>query len=378
MLYYLGYYSCELLEDQNRRAAPPAMNKMNYIIHVISENLEKKLMVISPAVTGIRKWMKGRKQKLNGNCELKTFDSFDSKIKPVRVLGLLLTKLEMFLFLIFNVKCDDTLIVYHSMALISAVMAVKKLKKCKLIIEVEEIYSDVKDNENLRKKELNAFHVADSYIVITELLNKKINPENKPKVISHGTYRMNPKYSEKINDGKTHLVYAGSFNPIKGGACVAIEAARYLDEKYVLHILGKGTSEEINSVKNAIDSVSKETSCKIVYEGYKSGVEFDSFIQSCHIGLSTQQPNGKYNASSFPSKILMYLTNGLAVVSVRIPAVETSDVGDLVEYYDNTEPKSIADAIMRMSTEKFNNSINSEIDDLNKKFTRELSELLAI
>lgn len=375
MVYYLGYYDCYEIAEEKRTAAPPAINKMGYIISVLSEVVNEKTMVINPSETTVNKYIFGKTRSLNSGISIKTFGSFQSKCKIIRGFGHLWTKAQVLAFLMSNVKCDDTLIVYHSLSLMKIVGKVKKCKKCNLIIEVEELYSDVTEDAKLRKKEIKYLQIADKYIVITELLNKDINLENKPKIISHGTYKTVPKCSEKNNDGKIHVVYAGTFDPIKGGVYVAIETAEYLNEKYVLHILGKGNEAETNAVVEKIKQTEQKTKCKIVFDGYKSGKEFDAFIQSCHIGLSTQQPGGKYNASSFPSKILMYMSNGLHVVSVRIPAVVTSEVGKHVHYYDSQHPLAISEAIKNIT---FDDGYNSSVhlNDLHDNFSKQLSKLL--
>lgn len=375
MIYYLGYYNCDQIADEKRIAAPPGMNKMGYVISVLSEIVSGRTMVVTPCVTGLNRYVKGGVHNLNDRISLKTFDSFYSRNKFVRGLGHILTKKQLSRFLLKNIKAEDTVIVYHSLALMRIVKKIKKKKNCNLIIEVEELYSDVKEDEALRKEEVEYLQIADKYIVITELLNREVNLGNKPRIISHGTYRTVPKYNEKINDGKIHVVYAGSFNPIKGGACSAIEAAEFLDENYVLHILGKGNAIDTEMVTKKIEEVSRKTKCTIMYNGYKTGKDFDSFIQSCHIGLSTQQPDGKYNVSSFPSKILMYMSNGLPVVSVRIPAVESSAVGDCIYYYDIPDPDKIAYTIKSVEINSYINARN-RVDDLNNKFVSNMLELL--
>ena len=70
-----------------------------------------------------------------------------------------------------------------------------------------------------------------------------------------------------------------------------------------------------------------------------------SFLQKCDIGLSLQNPEASFNMTSFPSKILSYLSNGLRVVSIRIPAIEQSSVGDLLYFYDIQTPEAIANRI---------------------------------
>lgn len=376
MVYYIGYYNCENIANEARVASPPAMNKMGYVITALDEVVKDEAMVVSPCETQAHRYVKGSISKIANRVSLKTFGSFHSKCKGIRILGHEWTKLQFLLFLLRRVKPTDTVIVYHSLALMRIVKALKNIKKCHLIIEVEELYSDVAEDERLREKEIRYLQKADKYIVITELLNEQVNLQNKPKIISHGTYRTVPKYGEKFEDGKIHLVYAGSFNPIKGGALSAIDAAEFLDDRYVLHILGKGTNTHIKIVKDKIAEISQKTNCRIVFEGYKTGKEFDAFIQSCHIGLSTQQPDGKYNASSFPSKILMYMSNGLPVVSIRIPAVDTSDVKDCVFYYETPVAKSIADAIMQVPLHDCRDCFR-RLDELHGAFTESLRSFVS-
>lgn len=375
MIYYLGYYSCEQIEAEKRVAAPPAMNKMGYIISVLSEMTGRQSIVVSPSETSLHGYVKGSMHNLYNRVSLKTFDSFCSKNKILRGFGHILTKSQTCHFLLTNIKSDDTLIVYHSLALMEIIKKVKKKTNCRLIIEVEELYSDVKKDRVLREKEVEYLQIADRYIMITEFLNQLVNLQNKPRIISHGTYRTVPKYSDKFNDGKIHVVYAGTFNPIKGGVIFAIEAAEYLNESYVLHVLGKGNEAETGAVMKKIEQVSAKTNCNIVFDGYKTDKEFDAFIQACHIGLSTQQPNGKYNASSFPSKILMYMSNGIPVVSIRIPAVETSDVKDYIFYYDSPTSEDIAHAIMRVSVDHTSDP-SDRLHELHEAFSCDLRAFL--
>ena len=84
---------------------------------------------------------------------------------------------------------------------------------------------------------------------------------------------------------------------------------------------------------------------KITYEGLIAGVEYIKFIQKCQIGLSTQNPEGNFNNTSFPSKILSYMANGLRVVSIKIPVIERAKIGKYIYYYEKQDPINIANAI---------------------------------
>ena len=118
-----------------------------------------------------------------------------------------------------------------------------------------------------------------------------------------------------------------------------------LDGGYHIHILGFGNEQDISEINSTINAVSSKTACMVSYDGCLSGEEYEKFIQRCHIGLSTQNPQADFNDTSFPSKIFTYMANGLQVVSADIPVVRTSAVNEYMNYYSEQTPQGIANAI---------------------------------
>ena len=178
-----------------------------------------------------------------------------------------------------------------------------------------------------------------------------------------------------FSDGKIHCVYAGTLDPRKGGAAAAVEAALFLNGDYHIHILGFGNEKEKAEMLNTIDNISKKSKADITYDGLLSGKEYIKFIQSCDIGLSTQNPNAKFNDTSFPSKILSYMASGLRVVSIRIPAIEKSAVGKFMYYYDEQTPENIAKAIKSIDFSEEYDS-RKTIGVLDKAFICDLKTML--
>lgn len=374
MIYYIGYYDCEQISQDERHVSLAAANKMNYLLTALEQTGEEVIELVSVAETKKHTWVGGCKRHLSGHITMKTFPSISSRFKLIRALGHLMTRASFLLYLLTHITSTDQMIVYHSLQYMKMISLVHKVTKCRLIMEVEEIYADVNEDTRLRRKEIEFLRNADKYIFITELIRDEISTK-KDSVIFHGTYRAVPEYGVRFQDGKTHVVYAGTFHPVKGGVFQAISAAEFLDESYVLHILGGGSSDEVRNVQEKIVEMSEKIKCEIHYDGYKTGAAFDAYIQACHIGLSTQQAGGKFNATSFPSKILMYMSNGIHVVSVRIPAVESSLVGGYVYYYDNQEPRSIADAIRAVP--RTDESVNRILlERLHTDFVNSLRQLL--
>lgn len=370
---YIGYYDTH---TNRRLMSPAAVNKMNYIASTLVE-LGYTVEIISCGVIADKSY-KASRENLKQEIFVNYFRTFKrSNLKLINKFLRLYEIIKIFIYCLKNIKKNEKILVYHSLMNMKVISLAKKIKKFKITLEVEEIYADVLEDTKKRKKEINFLRNVEGYIFPTELLNKEINLDKKPYVIVHGTYNIQKKISQKVKDKKIHVVYAGTFDPYKGGAKQAIKASVFLPEEYHLHILGFGTNEEIKSLKELINEIQQKSKAKITYEGLKLGEEYISLLQSCHIGLSTQNPLAKFNDTSFPSKILSYLENGLRVVSIKIPVVETSDIKDYIYYYEEQTPKKIAEAIKAIKlSEEYNP--NMIILALNNKFKRELKNKLLI
>ena len=269
----------------------------------------------------------------------------------------------------------DTVIAYHSLQTADIFFAYKRKNNFKFILELEEIYQDVVNcGQKKAAWERKVITAADGYILATEALSKEI-PAERPYIVINGTYHSEPERDVGFADGKIHCVYAGTFDPTKGGAAAAAAAAEFLPEKYHVHILGFGTEEQKKQLQGLIATVQKKTKCTLTYDGLKSGEEYIRFLQSCQIGLCTQIPDARYTETSFPSKVLVYLANGLRVLSVRIPAVENSEVGGILYYYDTQSPQEIANAIMNIPMKEDYDS-RQLLNQLDKDCERNLKRLL--
>lgn len=369
---YFGYYADSARADK-ANCTLAAVNKMDYIADVIA-NITGSAEIIS--FSAVADTIKTDEYiELREGVWVKYFNLKPHKNRIIRVLSRFIDKLKFLIWILKNVSKSETVIVYHSLGCLNLINLAHRLKKFRLVFEVEEIYSDVIGNKRLRKKEVRILKSAEAYIFPTRLLSNLINKSGKPEAIIHGTYKAEPAREKIFNDGKIHIVYAGTFDPRKGGALAAVSAAEFLPENYHMHILGFGSDEEIKNIKTQIAEVSKKSGAAVTYDGLLSGEEYIRFIQSCDIGLSTQNPDADFNATSFPSKVLSYMANGLRVVSVRIPAIEQSAVGDMLYYYNNQTPEEIAKAIMTVNLYEIIDS-RQKIVELSECFVKELKELI--
>lgn len=373
---YFGYYA-DGRKQNNVNCTLAAINKMHYISTRIV-NIDGKTEIIS-AVSPLQGSQAAEIYELDPGINIRYFKASSSPNKVINVIKRTFNNARLFNWAYKNINQGETVVVYHSLGYMNLFKLLKKIKKFSLILEVEEIYADVLGNPKLREIELQFMALADAYVFPTELLSKAVNKERKPEVIIHGAYNVELPVDNigkaHISDQK-HILYAGTFDPRKGGVYAAINAVKFLPENYHMHILGFGTEDDITKIAQLTKNVNDKSKATVTYDGLKSGEEYVGFVQSCDVGVSTQNPNASFNDTSFPSKILSYFANGLKVVSARIPVVETSKIGDLVFYYDKQEPRAIADAIIKACETEIIEDVRNRINKLDVDFTADLEMLV--
>lgn len=373
---FIAFYEDAATDKQNRSAVLAAVHKINYINSVLVRN-HYKVSIISPSWTlNNNGFYRGQNRRLASNINLKTFHTFGSDIKVIRIFKYLFTLIQLFLYLLFHTSKDEPVMVYHSVILSLPIRAAKFIRKFILILDVEELYQDLVTFSNYNKKsEYKIINKAEKYMFATELLHEKLNLKMKPYTIINGIYCNQKIIAKKEKDGYIHVVYAGNFDPRKGGGLAAVDSAAYLPAGYHVHILGFGTEQETMTIKEEVNKVEKITKAKITFDGSFFGEEYISFIQKCHIGLSTQNPLATFANSSFPSKILSYMSNGLQVISGRAKVVERTKLSKYITFYDPQTPEEIAKAILSVNLDT---TINSRelINQLDKEFEKNLLNLL--
>ena len=369
---YISYYTTP---DDQRISSPAANAKTLSIARALRKNGHTVDILSTCTVAKKGGLIPGRRLRLQEGISCKQYALINTKIGPLRRLQYWFANFRLFVELLLKASKNDNVLFYHAIERSYPVLLAKKIKNFRLILEVEEIYSNALTlSEKLTRDEYRCLQSADAYIFSTVLLNSKIDTDNKPYAIIHGTYEAEPELERRLED-RIHVVYAGTLDPVKGGAGFAVEAARYLDESYHVHILGFGGDEQVEQIRIQISAVQNETECRVTYEGCILGEAYSRFIQKCHIGLSTQNAAGLFNDTSFPSKVLSYMANGLRVVSARLPVLETSAVNEELVYYERQTAQCIADAIRSVDFhEKY--QPREKIRQLNRGFCEDLNTML--
>lgn len=332
-LKYLGYFDDSANAAQRRVSFPAAVNKMQYVTSALVR-AGCVVLVVSASHTTDNRGYPGKMVQLSRNVSLKLFRTLPWGSKLRRVFSIVFSRASVFIWLLLNVQRGEPIIVYHSLGYARLVALAKRLVGFRLLLQVEEVYADVSGRRTDWASERSVFKRADGFLLSSWSLTRAVNPDGRPVIVAHGNYASEPRTGFRFGDDRIHVVYAGNFDPRKGGAAIALDAAQHLSDGYHLHIIGFGTDSEIRELLARMQLVSAQSACEVSYDGLLHGEEYVRFLQGCDIGITTQVAEGRYNETSFPSKLLSYLANDLHVVAVRLPVLEESAVADLIHFYE--------------------------------------------
>lgn len=367
------YYLIHFDNKTNRNVTPSAITKGKYVASALA-SCSSEVEIVSLAYP-TKDSQDEVYYQVSENVICHLFKGKYSNNRIIRYLNHKLYDKKIRKYLKQNVKKDDIIVVYHSLANMKLVKYIKKNITDKIVYEVEEIYGDVINDEKTKTKELKAFKNASSYIFSNDYLNSIINTKQLPYVTCYGTYEIPTLYKEAFNDNLIHCLYVGTLAQNKG-ALNAINVAKYLPNNYLIHILGFGSEKDIADIKNAVNEVNNSYgTTKVIYEGLKLNEEYLKFIQKCQIGLCTQNIDAAFNTTSFPSKILSYMSNGLEVVGVNIAAIKNSKVGQYIQFYNVPDEKEIANAILNINLNNKTNNVDV-VKELDKEFKEDLKDML--
>lgn len=371
IVYYVAFYDIDKYPQEERIAGTSNLTKSNYTIKSLV-NAGYNVKVISPAYSSSKKGVyKGHTDKISENISLKLMSTFGSTSYVMKKLNLLFIMGQMFTYFIRHIKKDDTIILYHSLMSGIPVVLAKYFIDFNLILEFTELYQHIYTPSKLLKwVEFKIIESADKYILSTELLIPFTS--HKPYCINYGVYNKEIPIEKKHTDGKIHIVYAGIINSNKGALMIA-ESAKYLSDKYIIHIIGYGETADIETLQLLISRLKGHTKCDICYDGLLKGKDYISYLQKCHVGVCPQDSNAPYTHTSFPSKVLSYLSNGLRVICTEISSLTESQLSSILHFYKGNEAKNIADIIKQINfkdsfdpTELLNQLNTAYIIDLKK------------
>lgn len=371
---YIGFYSINN-HLMTRAFSLAARNKMDYIISVLNQlNINTHIISPSWSMDTEMKYYKKMEMKIDDHTKLTLTPSFGVNLKMLKYLRILFSLGWLTGYLLLSTNKFEKIIVYHSPWMFFPIFVLKKLKKIKIILEIEEIHSSVWNlHPFLKWMEYKLIKISDRQIVVTEELGKKLKIKNP--IVLHGDYTFTKKTKITRSDNLVKIIYAGSVEYVKGGAIKLIDIAKQLPSNYRISIIGPGDKSAIIKLNEKINLTNKELGFnKIAYEGIVHGKDLEEKLLSSDIGINSQK-TGEYMGTAFPSKLLTYLKNGLRVVSTPNSTILNSKVNHLITFSKDDSCESIVNAILEVNKlNAFETEMN--LNELHNDFSLKLNSFL--
>ena len=219
-----------------------------------------------------------------------------------------------------------------------ASLKVAKKREIPLIFVVTDI-PEFQRSGKLKEINDKIIAQAEGYIFLTEQMNDKVNPNNKPYIVLEGhsdgsltEIDEKEKYEYKL--GKKIVIYAGSIKKLYGIQNLVegfLEAGVKNSE---LHIYGDGDyREELERIC--------ENNPSVKYLGVRQNDEIVYEEQRAALLVNPRPTEPEYTKYSFPSKNMEYMASGTPILTTKLPGMPE-------EYYpyiyliDDETPKGIA------------------------------------
>lgn len=151
---YVGMY--DYPDDVvNRFYSLAAINKMNYIISLLNENgYDVDIYSLSNSKESTFKFSREKKVEIGRNILYLT-PTLGTSCKIGKALRIILSYCWLMMKILCNARTNDYILIYHTLEGIVPLSIVKRLKKLRYVLEVEEIYSEMPNsNGSNKKKEL--------------------------------------------------------------------------------------------------------------------------------------------------------------------------------------------------------------------------------
>lgn len=261
-------------------------------------------------------------------------------------------QISLFLHLLFHVGKEDVILAYHSLAYIKVLRILAKLRKIKFVLELNDLYAlhftDKEKIEKIKHGEYKYFELPDAFLLASPYMVEIIPPQ-KPTVISYGSYKARSA-DQRVYDGKTHVIYTGVIENLRGAGKLVANTARYLTRDFVIHIAGYGADECMDEFGKLCDEINSTLGYEaLIFHGLLIGRAFDDLLDRCHIAINGHTYSNEdlwKSKFSFPSKIPLNMCHGLYLVSHDMPLISNSEFSRFTVFFSEFLPDHVAKAII--------------------------------
>ncbi len=213
-------------------------------------------------------------------------------------------------------------------------------------IPVVSIVTDLPDMERssgfMKKINNKLFSKTDAFILLTELMSERVNPDNKPYLVAEGHVDSEaPLPAEQASyeeiDGRKVILYAGSLKTIYGIGTLAEGFAEAAIPDAELWIYGDGDyREELIRLSQQYPGIR--------YHGVRLNDEIVAEEQRVSLLVNPRPTPPEYTKYSFPSKNMEYMVSGTPTLTTELPGMP-EEYKPFVYLIKEETPQGIAKAL---------------------------------
>lgn len=340
------------------------MQKKRIIVSVINDLVTDQRVARTCSVLfelNYKVLLVGREQKASKPLEKRDYDC--KRIKLLFEQGpqfYLFFNIRLFFVLLFT-KADALLA--NDLDTLLPNYLVSKLKGIPLIYDSHEIFCEVPElQNNPRKKRI--WEKLESWIVpklkkcitvnqsIADYFTNKYNvPFIFVRNIPNYTKIQNLKSRSELNLplGKKIVILQGAGINVQRGAEELVEAFQYLDNNYLLLIIGSG--DVIHQLKENIIKLQLQNKVKFIDKIPAS--ELRHYTSNSNLGVTIDKDSNMNYHFSLPNKVFDYMHAGVPILATKLPEIENMinryHIGTFIE---NHEPQHIAQQIIHFLDSK--------------------------
>ena len=204
MVYYVAFYNPK--EEEGLRVANYAgEDKIDYICEVLNQ-INESVVILSNTKSIKKRYLKKTKYVRSSEQTIVMFASLPCSNSLVHAMDVLFGFAQLAIYLLHNVKKEDIVLVYHSLGYRNFFKFVRKIKKFRYILEVEELFQYIDCANSYKRHENEIFSEPDAFIFSNNILEKKINISKKPMAVINGIYRNERRCTGRENTFTPHAV----------------------------------------------------------------------------------------------------------------------------------------------------------------------------
>lgn len=225
-----------------------------------------------------------------------------------------------------------------------------RMRKIPVISIVTDLPDMERESDFLKRFNNRLFRKTDAFILLTDEMSKRVNPENKPYIVLEGHVDANAPQPEEqapyeVATGKKVILYAGSLkrnygivNLVEGFVKAEIPEAE-------LNIYGDGDyREELIQLAEKYPSVH--------YLGIKKNREIVEEEQKASLLVNPRPRAPEYTKYSFPSKNMEYMVSGTPTLTTKLPGMP-AEYYPYVYLLEDESPDGVAEQLKNIFAQPF-------------------------